>query len=146
MAARKQFSLEGRVRPYGFEWAPDNSGFYAWAPYSTDCEISYRDITLLYFYDMNSGKSGQVPLDWETESGRISLRRATIYFGIAGGAHFEMARYSRDKSGDGWSGSGTVLKASTRKTLRRLKFPRMEDDILFAFNGQQASANVSRAD
>jgi len=29
---------------------------------------------------MNSGKSGQVPLDWRTESGRISLRRATDLF------------------------------------------------------------------
>src|ERR1700688_5022705 len=29
----KQIFTEGRVRPYGFEWAPDTSGFYPWAPY-----------------------------------------------------------------------------------------------------------------
>src|SRR5580658_11041258 len=32
----KQIFTEGRVRPYGFEWAADGSGFYALAPYSTD--------------------------------------------------------------------------------------------------------------
>ena len=33
----KQIFTAGRIYPYGFEWAPDNSGFYAWAPYSSDC-------------------------------------------------------------------------------------------------------------
>src|SRR5262249_33741919 len=37
---------EGRVRPYGFEWSPDNSGFYAWAPYSTDARFLTANIVL----------------------------------------------------------------------------------------------------
>src|SRR5579859_7313504 len=60
----KTIFTEGRVRPYGFEWAPDNSGFYAWAPYSTDPKFLTATIIQLYFYDVAAGKSVAVPLDW----------------------------------------------------------------------------------
>src|ERR1700747_3091186 len=65
----QQIFTEGRVRPYGFEWAPDNSGFYAWAPYSSDPKFLTATIEQLYFYDMAAGKSVKVPLDWENGIG-----------------------------------------------------------------------------
>ncbi len=116
--SEKTIFTEGRVRPYGFEWAPDNSGFYAWAPYSTDARFLTANITLLYFYDMNSGKSGQVPLDWENGIGSdLAATRDGFILGLAGGAHFEMARYSRDKSGDGWSWKRHSLEGEHAKNI-----------------------------
>jgi len=102
--SEKMIFTEGRVRPYGFEWAPDNSGFYAWAPYSSDARFLTANIVLLYFYDLNSGKGVQVPLDWENGIGSdLAATHDGFILGLAGGAHFQMARYSREKSGDNWS-------------------------------------------
>ncbi|MGB6683020.1 MAG: hypothetical protein WBH24_05160, partial [Candidatus Acidiferrum sp.] len=51
----KQIFTEGRVRPYGFEWMADGSGFYALAPYSTDPKFLTATILKAYFYDLASG-------------------------------------------------------------------------------------------
>src|SRR6202045_3005779 len=59
----KQIFAELRVRPEGFEWAPDNSGFYMATPFSTDSKFMTAGITIVYFYDVASGKSTQVNLD-----------------------------------------------------------------------------------
>jgi dipeptidyl aminopeptidase/acylaminoacyl peptidase len=100
----KTIFTEGRIRPYGFEWAPDNSGFYAWAPYSTDPRFITASVLLLYFYDANTGKSMQVPLDWENGIGSdLAATSDGFIVGLANGAHFQMARYSREKSGDSWT-------------------------------------------
>jgi len=56
----KQIFTDGRVRPYGFEWAADGSGFYAIAPYSTDPKFLTATILKDYFYDMASGKSAEI--------------------------------------------------------------------------------------
>ncbi|HWZ99202.1 MAG TPA: prolyl oligopeptidase family serine peptidase [Candidatus Dormibacteraeota bacterium] len=94
---------EGRVRPRGFEWASDNSGFYAAAPFSNDARFLTASIELLYFYDVNSGKSVQVPLDWENGIGSdLAATNDGFILGLAGGARYQMARYSREKSGDSW--------------------------------------------
>src|SRR5277367_4139653 len=53
----KPIFAEGRVRPSGFAWAPDNSGFYAWAPYSTDPKFLTATIEQLYFYDLATAHS-----------------------------------------------------------------------------------------
>jgi dipeptidyl aminopeptidase/acylaminoacyl peptidase len=100
----KVIFTEGRVRPRGFEWAPDNSGFYAAAPFSTDPRFLTASIELLYFYDVNTGKSVQVPLDWENGIGSdLAATPDGFLVGLAGGARFQMARYTREKSGDSWS-------------------------------------------
>jgi hypothetical protein len=57
----KQIFTEGRVRPFGFEWAADNSGFYALAPFSTDPKFLTATILKAYFYDLASGKATEVP-------------------------------------------------------------------------------------
>src|SRR6516165_7705612 len=58
----KQIFTEGRVYPRGFEWAPDNSGFYAWAPYSSDPKFLTATVLRLYFYDTAAGRGMEVPL------------------------------------------------------------------------------------
>ena len=65
----KQIFTDGRIRPRSFAWAPDNSGFYAVAPFSTDPKFLTATVELLYFYDLAAAKSVQVPLDWENGIG-----------------------------------------------------------------------------
>ena len=65
----KQIFAELRIRPEGFEWALDNSGFYMATPFSTDARFMTAGITIVYFYDLASGKAyaGQsrlAKMDW----------------------------------------------------------------------------------
>src|SRR5579859_4415519 len=52
----KTIFTEGRIRPRGFVWAPDNSGFYAETPFSTDPRFLTASIEVLYFFDVTAGK------------------------------------------------------------------------------------------
>ena len=100
----KLIFTEGRVRPYGFEWAPDNSGFYARAPYSTDPKFLTANIVQLYFYDVAAGKSVQVALDWENGiGGEVVPTPDGFVTGLAAGTRNETSRYVRSKAGDAWS-------------------------------------------
>ena len=65
----KQIFTEGRVRPDGFKWTGDGSGFYAMAPYSTDPKFLTATILKGYFYDLSSGKATEIPADWENGFG-----------------------------------------------------------------------------
>jgi len=100
----KQIFTEGRVRPSMFEWAADSSGFYAAAPYSTDPRFLTATIDKAYFYDVASGKSVEVPLDWENGLGfGMSHTPDGFLAQLAAGARFELARYTAEKSGSGWT-------------------------------------------
>jgi len=114
----KQIFTEGRVRPYGFAWAPDSSGFYAWAPYSTDPKFLTATIVQLYFYDLAAGQSTQVPLDWENGigSGLVATRDGFVT-GLAAGAHYEISRYVRTKSGNGWTWKRAALEGEHAKNI-----------------------------
>jgi dipeptidyl aminopeptidase/acylaminoacyl peptidase len=115
----KQIFTEGRVRPYGFEWAPDDSGFYAWAPYSTDPKFLTATIVRLYFYDVAAGKSVQVPLDWENGIGSdLAATQDGFVVGLAAGARYETSHYTRTKSGDSWSWKRAALEGQDAKNIQ----------------------------
>jgi dipeptidyl aminopeptidase/acylaminoacyl peptidase len=115
----KQIFTEGRVRPYGFEWAPDNSGFYAWAPYSTDPKFLTATIVRLYFHDVAAGKSVQVPLDWENGIGSdLAATQDGFVVGLAAGARYETSHYTRTKSGDSWSWKRAALEGEAAKNIQ----------------------------
>ena len=100
----KQIFTEGRVRPNGFEWNADNSGFYAAAPYSTDPKFLTATIDKAYFYELASGKSIEVPLDWENGLAfGMSKTPDGFLTQLAAGARFALARYNAEKSGSGWT-------------------------------------------
>src|ERR1700746_373477 len=114
----KRIFAEGRVRPNGFEWAPDNSGFYAWTPYSSDPKFLTATIEQLYFYDMAAGKSVKVPLDWENGIGSdLAATQDGFVLGLAAGARYETSRYTRTKSGDGFSWKRTALEGAHAKNI-----------------------------
>jgi dipeptidyl aminopeptidase/acylaminoacyl peptidase len=101
----KQIFTEGRIRPYEMEWTPDSTGFYLTAPFSTDPKFITASITLLYFYDVASGKGSQVALDWENGVGSsFAVTSDGFIIGLAGGARFNIVRYTKD------SAAGTTWK------------------------------------
>jgi len=115
----KQIFTGQRIFPRGFEWAPDNSGFYASAPYSTHPKFLTASIELLYFYDLSAGKSAEVPLDWENGLGS-GLRTTEDGFvaGLAAGHRFEICRYARSKSGDTWTWKRAPLEGEHAKNIQ----------------------------
>jgi dipeptidyl aminopeptidase/acylaminoacyl peptidase len=137
---------EGRIRPYGFEWAPDNSGFYAWAPYSTDPRFITASILLLHFYDVNAGKSMQVPLDWENGIGSdLAATSDGFIVGLANGARFQMARYSREKSGDSWTWKRHNMEGEHSKNIEGFEVSEDGKTIVYAHSTASKLAQEYRA-
>jgi dipeptidyl aminopeptidase/acylaminoacyl peptidase len=98
----KQILTEDRIRPEGFTWATDNSGFYVATPFSSSPRFLTANITIVYFYDLASGKAIRVNLDWENGLG-FDLHAVPGGFValLAAGSHDEPAFYS--KQGDSWT-------------------------------------------
>ncbi len=115
----KAIFTEGRVYPRGFEWLPDSSGFYAWAPFSTHPKFLTATIEQLYFFDLAGGKSMQVPLDWENGIGSdLAATPDGFVLGLAAGARYETSLYTRTRSGDGWSWKRAVLEGEHAKNIQ----------------------------
>lgn len=93
----------GKIQPDSIEWARDNAGFYIVAPYSTDPRFLTATIQKVYYYDLASGATTEVNLDWDralgdreihaTDGGFIAL--------LANGVHHQPARYV--KQGNTWT-------------------------------------------
>jgi dipeptidyl aminopeptidase/acylaminoacyl peptidase len=114
----KRIFAEGRIYPYGFEWAPDQSGFYAWAPYSSDPKFLTATIIRLYFFDRAAGRATEVPLDWENGiGGDLAATPDGFVVGLADGAHWATARYSRTKTDQGWDWKGARLEGEHARNI-----------------------------
>ena len=142
----KHIFTEGRVRPSGFEWAPDNSGFYAWAPYSTDPKFLTATIIRLYFYDMVAGKSVQVPLDWENGIGSdLAATQDGFVLGLAAGTRYETSRYTRTKSGDRWSWKRAALEGEHAKNIQFFEVSEDGKTIVYFYSTASKLPQIYRA-
>ena len=142
----KQIFTEGRVRPYGFEWAPDNSGFYAWAPYSSDPKFLTATIEQLYFYDLSAAKSVQVPLDWENGIGSdLAATQDGFVSGLAAGARYETSRYARTKSGDGWTWKRAALEGEHAKNIQFFEISEDGKTIVYFYSTASKLPQIYRA-
>jgi dipeptidyl aminopeptidase/acylaminoacyl peptidase len=114
----KQIFSDLRIRPEAFEWAADNSGFYMATPFSTDARFLTAGITVVYFYDVASGKSQQVNLDWENGLG-FDLQTVPGGFLalLAAGNHDEIAFYAANKGASGWTWKRNTLAGDHAKNL-----------------------------
>jgi dipeptidyl aminopeptidase/acylaminoacyl peptidase/formylglycine-generating enzyme required for sulfatase activity len=118
----KQIFTEGRIYPRAFSWAVDNGGFYAMAPFSTDPKFITASIELLFFYDVASGRSAGVPLDWENGVGAgLAATSDGFLSGLAAGHRFEVSRYTRSKAGDAWTWSRAPLEGDTAKNIENFE-------------------------
>jgi dipeptidyl aminopeptidase/acylaminoacyl peptidase len=122
----KQIFAELRVRPEGFEWAPDGSGFYMPTPFSTDARFMTAGITIVYFYDVASAQATQVNLD--NENG-LGFDLQTIPGGflalLAAGSHDDFARYAVEKGAAGWTWKRQTIGGEHAKNLEAF---RVSDD------------------
>ena len=98
---RKEILAGKRLVPLGIRAAPDGSGFYFAAPYSSDPRFFTASVTLLYFYDLAAGKEVKVDLGWENGlGGGLETTPDGFVTLLAAGARFIPARYV--KSGLAW--------------------------------------------
>jgi dipeptidyl aminopeptidase/acylaminoacyl peptidase len=85
---RTEIFTNQRILPNDMQWARDNSGFYAVAPFSDDPKFLTASVERIYFYDLGSGKTTEVNLDWDrgfarslepTSDGFIALLMDGVY-------------------------------------------------------------------
>ena len=110
------------MRAEGFEWAPDNSGFYMATPFSTDERFMTAGITIVYFYDVASGASTQVNLD---NTNGLGFALQTVPGGfvalLAAGSHDDLAFYSAKKGASGWSWKRDGIAGEHAKNLESFR-------------------------
>lgn len=135
----KTIFTEGRVYPMDFSWAPDNSGFYAVAPFSNHPKFLEATIELVYFYDVAAGKAVPVPLAWENGLARGALKATQDGFVglLAAGYHFKLAEYARTKSGDAWSWKQTVLDGENSQNIT--SFDVSKDGVTLVYDYSRAN-------
>ena len=134
----KQVFADLRVQPEGFEWAQDSSGFYMPTPFSTDARFMTAGITIVYFYDVSSGKATQVNLDSPNGLG-FDLQTVPEGFValLAAGSHDDLARYSASKSGDGWTWKRQTVEGEHAKNLDQFRVS--EDGKTIVYSSSTAS-------
>jgi len=134
----KQLFAELRVRAEGFEWAPDNSGFYMATPFSTDARFMTAGITIVYFYDLASGTSTQVNLD---SPNGLGFDLQTVPGGfvalLAAGSHDDLAFYSAAKGASGWSWKREAIAGEHAKNLESFRVS--EDGKTIVYSSSTAS-------
>jgi dipeptidyl aminopeptidase/acylaminoacyl peptidase len=142
----KQIFTEGRVRPYGFEWTEDGSGFYAVAPYSTDPKFLTATILKDYFYNLASGKVTEIPADWENGFG-FGIEHAPGGFvaDLAAGSHSELARYTGEKSASGWTWHRQSLVGEQAKNIRSFALSEDGKTIVYEYSTASKPPQIYRA-
>ena len=142
----KRIFSEGRVYPRGFEWLPDSSGFYAWAPYSTHPKFLTATIELLYFYEVAGSKSVQVPLDWGNGIGSdLAATQDGLVVGLAAGARIETSRYTRTKSGDGWTWKRAALEGQHAQNIQFFEATEDGKEIVYFYSTASRLPQIYRA-
>src|ERR1700687_4840723 len=134
----RQLFSELRVRAEGFEWAPNNSGFYMATPFSTDARFITAGITIVYFYDVASGASTQVNLD---SANGLGFDLQTVPGGfvalLAAGSHDDLAFYSAEKGASGWTWKREAISGEHAKNLE--SFRASEDGKTIVYSSSTAS-------
>jgi len=134
----KQLFTDVRVRPEGFEWAPDSSGFYMATPYSTDKRFMTAGITILYFYDVAAGKATQVSLDNEAGLGfDVQTVPGGFLALLAAGTHQDFAFYAASKAAAGWSWKRQNIAREHAKNLESFRVS--EDGKTIVYSTSTAS-------
>ena len=138
----KQLLSDLRIRPEGFQWAFDNSGFYMATPFSTDARFMTAGITILYFYDLASGKATQVNLDWPNGLG-FDLQTVPGGFValLAAGSHDEPAFFAKD----GTSWKRTQLTGDHVKNLQNFNLSEDGKTIVYEYSTASKMPQLYRA-
>ena len=135
-----------RIRPEGFEWAPDNSGFYMATPFSTDPRFLTAGINIVYFYDLANAQSQQVNLDWPNGLG---FELQTVPGGflalLAAGSHRDVAFYVASKDGSKWQWKRQTLTGDHAKNLEGFRASDDGKSIVYATSTASKLSQLYRA-
>lgn len=83
-------------------WVPDGSGFYAVSAHTSDPNFVYATVGLLYYYDLATGATIPVNLEWDRGVAGPVLPTANGFLTLlADGAHTRAARYTRGMDREG---------------------------------------------
>ena len=144
--SEKQIFAEGRVYPRAFSWTPDSGGFYVVAPFSTHPKFITASIELLYFYDVSSGKSAAVPLDWENGVGSgVSATADGFVAGLAAGHRFELACYTRGTSGDTWTWKRVSFEGDPVKNIENYEVTPDGKTFVYVYSTSSVMPQLYRA-
>jgi dipeptidyl aminopeptidase/acylaminoacyl peptidase len=100
--ARTQIFPGRKLLPDRIRWARDNSGFYAIAPFSDSPRFNTASIQKLYYYDLASGSTTEVNLDWDRALGfNLETTNDGFITLLKDGVYTKPARYT--KNGTTWS-------------------------------------------
>jgi dipeptidyl aminopeptidase/acylaminoacyl peptidase len=142
----KEVFADLRIRPEGFEWAPDNSGFYMATPFSTDPRFLTAGINIVYFYDVANAQSQQVSLDWPNGLG---FELQTIPGGflalLAAGSHRDVAFYAASKVGSKWEWKRQTLTGDHAKNLEGFRASDDGKSIVYATSTASKLLQLYRA-
>lgn len=145
----KQIFTEGRIRPVGFRWAPDNSGFYAIVPYSNDPRFLTAFILKAYFFDVATGTASEVNLDWENGLGLEGAAMETAPGGfvvlLAAGSRFEPARYTAEKTAGGWTWRRQSLEGEHVRNLHGFTLSQDGRTIVYEYSTASRMEQLYRA-
>lgn len=134
----RQILTEGRLYPNFVEWAPDSSGFYAIVPFASHPKFLTGSIPILYFYDVASAQPTQVPLDWENGVGHdLHTTRDGFVTLLPAGAHFDVAHYTREQSGDSYIWHRQTLEGDNSGNIQ--SFVVSEDAKTLVYESSSAS-------
>lgn len=101
-AGTKKQILEGYQDPGSYEFTADNKGFYFRATQSSLAEWGGAGISLLYYFDLESGEAKSIDLDWEWGlSGGYTLAGNDLFLQLANGPTNKLIQLK--KSSNGWS-------------------------------------------
>jgi len=112
------------------------------APFSTDPKFITASIELLYFYDVGSGKSTAVPLDWENGIGAdVSATSDGFVAGLAAGHRSRCRATWRPVFNGTMTWKRTSLEATWRKNIERFDVtPDSKSIVLRILNLQRNAA------
>lgn len=102
--SRKELFVEEKLNPSRFYWTGDDKTIYVISHYSSHPRYLNASIARLYSYDVASGKTIEVNLDWENGlSGGLQVTNDGFLCQLANGARHKQARYTRDPGGTTWT-------------------------------------------
>lgn len=101
---RRHLFTDGRINPVEIHWTRDGQGFYVSSAFSRHPVYLMATITVMYYYDLASGATIPVNLNWENG---ISLGYEVTNDGflalLAQGVRPRLARYTRQADGKSWA-------------------------------------------
>ncbi|MBN1272296.1 MAG: prolyl oligopeptidase family serine peptidase [Candidatus Aminicenantes bacterium] len=119
------------LKPFGsFEWAMDNTGFYAPMAYSTHPKYTMASVMKLYWYDLKSHTFSEINLGWKNDGGSYSVTRDGFVMSLPNGVHFKHARYY--KEGNTWKRSW--IEEESQKNVRIFSMADDGTTMIYAYS------------